>query len=102
MKVRVNMNNGIILEVKNIKISLYLLELNKYFIPTYVLSEKIDEICKEQQGVFVEKILRIPIKTNGKKVRIYLLFLLDEILYIVPIIANMLHGRNVAGIFQKQ
>ena len=44
MKVRVNMNNGIIFDVKNIKISLYFLEFNKYFIPTKVFNEKIDEI----------------------------------------------------------
>ena len=30
----------------NIKINLYLLELNKYLIPTYVLTEKIDDLHK--------------------------------------------------------
>ena len=34
MKVRENINNGIIFEVKNIINRLYLKELNKYFIPT--------------------------------------------------------------------
>jgi len=34
VKVRANINNGIIFEVINIKNRLYLLELNKYFIPT--------------------------------------------------------------------
>ena len=34
MKVREIINNGTIFEVINIKISLNLLELNKYFIPT--------------------------------------------------------------------
>ena len=46
MKVREIINNGIILEVINIKIFLYLLELNKKFIPEYVLTASIDEICK--------------------------------------------------------
>ena len=46
VKVRANINNGIIFEEINIKISLYLLELNKYFIPTKALRLKIDEICK--------------------------------------------------------
>ena len=34
VKVRANINNGIIFEVTNIKNRLYLYELNKYFIPT--------------------------------------------------------------------
>ena len=34
VKVRANINNGIIFEVINIKNRLYLKELNKYFIPT--------------------------------------------------------------------
>jgi len=34
VKVRANIKNGIIFEVKNIKNRLYLSELNKYFIPT--------------------------------------------------------------------
>ena len=46
MKVRANINDGIIFEVINIKICLYLLELNKYFIPTKAFNEKIDEICR--------------------------------------------------------
>ena len=46
VKVRVNINNGIIFEVINIKKRLYFLELNKYFIPTKVFNEKIDEICR--------------------------------------------------------
>ena len=46
MKVRENMKNGIIFEVVNMKNRLYLKELNKYFIPTYVFKEKIDEICR--------------------------------------------------------
>ena len=33
VKVRANINNGIIFEVMNIKNRLYLKELNKYFIP---------------------------------------------------------------------
>ena len=33
-KVRTSIKNGTIFEVMNIKISLYLLELNKYFMPT--------------------------------------------------------------------
>ena len=37
---------GIILEVINKKIRLYFVELNKYFIPTKVLSAKTDDICK--------------------------------------------------------
>ena len=45
-KVRENINNGIIFEVINIENRLYFLELNKYFIPTNVFNEKIDEICK--------------------------------------------------------
>tara|TARA_B100000941_G_C28033077_1_gene315886 strand:- start:30 stop:179 length:150 start_codon:yes stop_codon:yes gene_type:complete len=49
----------------------------------------------------VEKILRIPINIKGKKVRIYLLSLLLKKLHIIPIIAKILHGRNVVGIFQK-
>ena len=72
MKVRANINNGIIFEVINKKICLYLLELNKYFIPKYEFNEKIDEICRGQQGVFVEKILRVTNNINGKKVSIYL------------------------------
>ena len=44
--VRRTINNGTTLEVINIKISLKFFELNKYFIPTYVLSEKIDESCR--------------------------------------------------------
>ena len=44
MKIRETINNGTIFEVINIKISLYFLELNIYFIPTKVLSEIIDEI----------------------------------------------------------
>ncbi len=75
--VRRTINNGTTLEVINIKISLKFFELNKYFIPTYVLSEKIDESCRVQQGVFVEKILRIPIKIKGKKESIYLFSLLS-------------------------
>ena len=101
MKVRANINNGIIFEVINKDIWLYCLELNKYFIPTKVFNEKIDEICKTQQGVFVEKILRVKININGKKVSIYLFSLLWDWLNIVPIIAKKLHGRNVAGIFHK-
>ena len=46
MKVRENINNGVIFEVINKKIWLYLFELNKYFIPTYAFNEKIDEICR--------------------------------------------------------
>ena len=46
MKVREIINNGIIFEMKNIKILLNLFELNKYFIPTKVLSVRIDEICR--------------------------------------------------------
>ncbi len=46
MKVRANINNGIIFEVKNIKNRLYVSELNKNFIPTKVFNEKMDEICK--------------------------------------------------------
>ena len=92
---------GIILEVIKIKIRLNLLELNKYFIPTKVFSEKIDDICKGQYGVLVEKKLRITIKIRGKNVSTYLFSLLLEKLLIVPIIANMLHGRKVKGIFQK-
>ena len=42
MKVRANINNGTIFEVINIKIFLYLLELNKYSIPTKVFNVKID------------------------------------------------------------
>ena len=45
MKVRENINNGIIFEVINIKNRLYLKELNKYVIPTKVFNEIIDEIC---------------------------------------------------------
>ena len=59
-------------EVMNIKNRLYLRELNKYFIPTYVFSEKIDEICRVQYGVFVEKMLRVAIKIKGKKASTYL------------------------------
>ena len=44
MKVRANINNGIIFEVINIKNRLNFKELNKYFIPTKVFNEKIDEI----------------------------------------------------------
>ena len=46
MKVRENMNNGIIFEVINNKILRYLLELNKYLIPIKAFKEKIDEICR--------------------------------------------------------
>ena len=46
MKVRVNINNGTIFEVMNKKILLYLLESNKYLIPTYAFNEKIEEICR--------------------------------------------------------
>ena len=46
VKVRANINNGIIFEVVNMKNRLNLYELNKYFIPTYVFNEKIDEICR--------------------------------------------------------
>ena len=46
VKVRTNIKNGIIFEVINIENWLYFLELNKYFIPTKVFNEKIDEICK--------------------------------------------------------
>ena len=46
VKVKANINNGIIFEVINIKNRLYFLELNKYFIPTKVFNEKIDEICR--------------------------------------------------------
>ena len=46
MKVRANINNGIIFEVINIKSSLYLLELNKNFIPRKVFNAKIEEICR--------------------------------------------------------
>ena len=46
MKVRANIDNGIIFEVINIKNRLYLYELNKYFIPTKVFNERIDEICR--------------------------------------------------------
>ena len=101
MKVRETISNGIIFDVKNIKNILYFLELNKYFIPAYVFSEMIDEICSGQYGVFVEKILRIIINIKGKKISIYLFSLFSEILDIVPIIAKIVHGRNVAGIFQK-
>jgi len=45
VKVRENINNGIIFEVINKKIWLYLFELNKYFTPTKAFNEKIDEIC---------------------------------------------------------
>ena len=101
MKVREIINNGIILEVINIKIFLYLLELNKKFIPEYVLTASIDEICKGQYGVFVEKILRIATSIKGKKPSIYLYSLFSNRLLIVPKIAKILHGRNVEGIFQK-
>ena len=67
MKVRANINNGIIFEVINKKICLNLSELNKYFIPTYAFNEKIDEICRVQYGVFVEKILKVNINIKGKK-----------------------------------
>ena len=77
VQVRVITNNGTIFEVINIKISLYFLELNKYFIPVQVLSVRIDEICRVQQGVFVEKILRIPIKIKGKKESKYFFSLLS-------------------------
>ena len=70
------MNNGIIFEVMNIKRTLYLLELNKYLIPMQVFSAKIDEICRVQYGVLVEKILRIDIKIKGKMVSKYLFSLL--------------------------
>ena len=63
-------------DVTNIKNRLYLPELNKYFIPTYVFNEKIDEICRVQQGVFVEKMLRIVSKIKGKKASKYLSSLL--------------------------
>ena len=76
MKVRENINNGVIFEVINKKIWLYLFELNKYFIPTYAFNEKIDEICRVQQGVFVEKMLRVANKIKGKKASIYLFSLL--------------------------
>ena len=46
MKVRAKINNGIIFEVINIKNRLYLRELKKYFIPTKVFNEKIDEIWR--------------------------------------------------------
>ena len=69
MKVIVNIKNGIIFEVINRKICLYLLESNKYLIPKKAFNEKIDEICRAQQGVFVEKILRVNIKIKGKNVR---------------------------------
>ena len=46
MKIIANINDGIIFEVKNIKIGWYLFELNKNFIPMKVFSVKIDEICK--------------------------------------------------------
>jgi len=37
----------------------------------------------------------------GKKASIYLFSLFSEIMYVVPIIAKKLHGRNVTGTFQK-
>ena len=46
MKVRANINIGIIFEVINKTIWLYLLELNKYLIPTKAFNEKIDETCR--------------------------------------------------------
>ena len=46
MKIRENIINGIIFEVINIKIFLYLLVLNKYFMPIKVFNEKIEEICR--------------------------------------------------------
>ena len=46
VKVRENINNGIIFEVINKKIWLYLFELNKYFTPTKAFNEKIDEIFR--------------------------------------------------------
>ena len=49
----------------------------------------------------MEKILRKNINIKGKKLKIYLSFLLLQKLDIVPIIAKMLHGKNVAGIFQR-
>ena len=101
MKVIENIKNGIIFEVINRKIRLCLLELNKYFIPKKAFNERIDEICRGQYGVFVEKILRVNINIAGKKVSIYLFSLLWDMLDIVPIIAKKLHGINVAGIFQK-
>ena len=76
MKVRENINNGIIFEVINIKIRPYLYELNKYFIPTYAFNEKIDEICRVQYGVFVEKMLIVANKIKGNKASIYLCSLL--------------------------
>ena len=61
-------NNGIIFEVTKIKISLQFLELNKYLIPKKLFSANIEDICKGQQGVFVEKKLIKKIKVKGKKV----------------------------------
>ena len=46
VKVRANINNGIIFDVINIENLRWLLELNRYFIPTKVFNEKIDEICR--------------------------------------------------------
>jgi len=45
--------------------------------------------------------LRVATKMRGKKASIYLFSLLSKILYVVPIIAKKLHGRNVNGIFQR-
>ncbi len=62
--------SGIIFEVIKIKIDLQVLELNKYLIPKKLLRVNIEDICKGQQGVFVEKRLIERIKVKGKKIKI--------------------------------
>ena len=62
-------NIGIIFEVKKIKIGLYVSDLNKYLIPKKLFRVNTEEICKGQQGVFVEKMLIKLIKVKGKKIK---------------------------------
>ena len=61
--------NGIIFEVIKINIGLQILELNKYLMPKKVFRVIIEDICKGQYGVFVEKRLIVNIKVKGKKVK---------------------------------
>ena len=63
-------NTGIIFEVIKIKIDLKFLELNKYLIPKKLFRVNIEDICKGQYGVFVEKRLIKKMKVKGKTVRI--------------------------------
>ena len=60
-----------------------------------------DVSTEDQHICGVQNAPDISIKIKGKKVSIYLVSLFLEILCIVPIMAKIVHGNNVIGIFQK-